>query len=112
MAPLAPEAPDVVLDEHPVAVDETVPLGESTSGALDHADVFVPHDDGIRVRRFAVHLNVGAADPGDLDAKECAVVRDVGHRELTKLGPAGGCPDRRQHTLRHECSRDPIRTMV
>ena len=81
-APLAVEAPDVVLDEDAVPVGEAVPLLEQVAGAGDDADVLVAHDHrsldhGGRAR---VHLHVGAADAGDFNPQQRGV--GIGLRQV------------------------------
>src|SRR5262249_61198597 len=109
MAPLALAAGDVVLDEHEVALAESLAPGELAAGLGDHADVLVAHDDRRVGRRLLVELDVGAADAGHLHLHEGAVGRDVRHGKLAQLRPARTGTHRRQNLLCHLNDSSPSR---
>ena len=73
-APFAVVTTDVVLDEDAVAFGHAVQLLELASRGGDGADVLVAHDHRIVEGRLGVHLDVRAADAGDLDLEQGGVV--------------------------------------
>ncbi len=111
-APLAVEAPHIVLDEDAVTLGETVPLLEPVTRVSDDADVLVAHDHGPADHggRIGVHLHVGAADAGDFHLQERGVGIDLRQVELAHLGGTCGYPDSRLNLLRHQLAPSPEAT--
>ncbi len=105
MAPLAPAAHDVVLDEHQIAFLEALAPGELAARLGDGADVLVAHDHRCIGRRRLVQLDVGPADPGDLHLHERAVLRDIRHGKFADFGPARSNSHRRLHFFHLRSSR-------
>ena len=89
MTPLALSARHIVLNEHQVALLEALAPRELAPGLGDIADVLVPHDGGLVVRRMRVKFDIGAADASDLHLQQRAVGGNLRHRVLADFGLAG-----------------------
>jgi hypothetical protein len=102
VAPLAPEAGHVVLEEDTISLTHALHLGELLPRLRDHAHVLVAHDHRFRYPRSLVHLHVGAADPGDLHPEQGAVHGDVRHRELPQLDAFRSRPNGGEDLFGHQ----------
>src|SRR5215467_8574569 len=85
VAPLALAAHDIVFQEYEVAFFETLTARKLAARACNNANVLVPHNHRSSRRRLFVHLDVSAANPGDLHFEQRAIAWDFRHREFTDL---------------------------